>query len=103
MPESAVTLRRKAEEAVAAGRYSDAAVLFRKEAAIYRANGDVNGAKVEEMKADRYSSQLRVFMHLPNAKAPAAALPKTGELAKWEPSYGCYLGGFIDRDERLGE
>lgn len=102
MPESAVTLRRKAEEAVAAERFSEAAVLFRKEAAIYRANGDVNGAKVEEMKADQYSSELKLYRHLPDAKPPAAALPKTGELAKWEPPYGCYLGGFIDRDERLG-
>ncbi|RYF55904.1 MAG: hypothetical protein EOO39_37420, partial [Cytophagaceae bacterium] len=103
MPDSAPSLRRRADAAVLAGRYSEAADLYRKEAAVYRANGDPNGAKVEEMKADRYSSEIHLFQHLPGAKTPASALPKTGDLAKWEPPYGCYLGGFIDRDERLGE
>ncbi len=102
MPESAASLRRRAEESVRAGHFSDAADQFRKEAAIYRANGDVNGAKVEETKADQYSSDLRLFAHLPNTKTPTSALPVTGETAKWEPPHGCYIGGFVDRDERLG-
>ena len=96
--ESAAQLRRRADQAAAQGRFSEAADLYRKEAAIYRGNGDLNGAKVEEMKADRYSSSVKLFAHLPGARPWIPA-----NLGKWEPPYGCYLGGFIDRDERLGE
>jgi hypothetical protein len=96
--ESAAQLRRRADQAAAQGRYAEAAELYRKEAAIYRGNGDINGAKVEEMKADRYSSSVKLFAHLAGARPWIPA-----NLAKWEPPYGCYLGGFIDRDERLGE
>jgi hypothetical protein len=104
MGESAYQLRRKADAAVAAGRYQEAAEFYEREAAARRAMGDPNGAKVEEMKADRWRSGVQVFAHLPGAKVPAAALPKPGlPLAKWEPAYGCYIGAFLDRDERLGE
>jgi hypothetical protein len=96
--ESAAELRRKADKAAAEGRFTEAAELYRKEAAIYRKKGDINGAKVEEMKADRYSSSVRLFAHLSGARP---WMPTN--LSKWEPPYGCYLGGFIDRDERLGE
>jgi hypothetical protein len=96
--QSAAELRRRADQAAAQGRFSEAAELYRKEAAIYRKNGDTNGAKVEEMKADRYSSSVKLFAHLPGARPWIPA-----NLGKWEPPYGCYLGGFIDRDERLGE
>lgn len=96
--ENAAELRRRADRAAAEGRFAEAADLYKKEAAIYRRNGDVNGAKVEEMKADRYSSSVKLFAHLPGARPWIPA-----NLGKWEPPYGCYLGGFIDRDERLGE
>mgnify|MGYP001554365039 CR=1 FL=1 len=96
--QSAAELRRQAEQAVAQGRFAEAADLYRREAAIYRKNGDTNGAKVEEMKADRYSSSIKLFAHLAGARPWIPA-----NLGKWEPPYGCYLGGFIDRDERLGE
>lgn len=99
--ESAALLRRKADAAVKAGRYAEASDLYAREAAIYRKNGDVNGAKVQEMRSDRYRSGIQLFAHLKGARIAAAA-PKAGALAKWEPAYGCYVGGFIDRDERLG-
>jgi hypothetical protein len=98
--DSAPFLRRKADAAVRAGQFAQAADLYRREAAVYRRNGDLNGAKVEEMKADRYSSTLRLFAHAP--KSIWRTLPPYA-LAKHEPLYGCYLGAFIDRDERLGE
>ncbi len=63
--QSAFRLRRQAEQALARGRYAEAAALFRREAAARRAMGDFGGAKAEEIKADRYTSDLRLFAHLP--------------------------------------
>jgi hypothetical protein len=100
--ESAAALRRRAEAAEKAGRFAEAADAYRKEAAIYRKNGDLNGALVEEKKADRISSSVQLFAHLQNTtpKYPSP-LATPLSLAKWEPPNGCYLGAFIDRDERL--
>ena len=95
--ESPAALRRKADKAVAEGRFAEAVTLYRAEAAIYRKNGDVNGALVEENKANRYESSVRLFAHIPRPLSPRPGYT----LAKWEPPYGCYLGAFIDRDERL--
>ena len=94
--QSAAEWRRRAEGLARAGKFAEAAEAYRKEAAIYRKNGDTEGAKVEEAKAARLSSGIRLFAHLPGVE-PKIMSP----LAKWEPPYGCYLGGFIDRDERL--
>lgn len=96
--QTAAEWRRRAEALVAQERYTEAAAAYRKEAAIYRKNGDLNGALVEEAKADRWSSEIKLFAHLPDARPPAF-----GTLAKHEPAYGCYIGAFLDRDERLGE
>ncbi len=98
MRESAAELRRRAEAFVRQGRYAEAADCYRREAAIYRRNGDFDGAKVEEMKADRWTSTLRLFAHLPDYR-PAATRT---QLAKFEQPYGCCIGAFLDRDERLG-
>lgn len=97
MQESAFSLRRRAEDFLKQGKYSEAADAFRREAEARRRLGDPNGAKVEERKADRYTSSVSLFAHVPGEKAGRA-----GALAKWEPPYGCYIGAFIDRDERLG-
>ena len=66
---------------------------------MYRRVGDLNGAKVEEMKADRFTSSIRLFAHPPQSLWHK---PPPYRLQKHEPLYGCYLGAFIDRDERLG-
>ena len=94
--ESAFTWRRRAEEFVKQGSYAEAADAYRREAAIRRRDGDVNAARVEEMKADRWSSEIRPFIHLPGKATHG------DPLARWEPPYGCYIGAFLDRDERLG-
>lgn len=98
--ESAAELRRRADALVGQGRYAEAADCYRKEAAIYRSKGDINGAIVEEAKADRYTSTVRLYVHLPGD--PPGAGPQTGPLAKHEPAYGCYIGAFLDRDDQLG-
>jgi hypothetical protein len=91
-------LRARADALVAQGRYAEAAPVYRQEAALYRKKGDLDAAKVEEQKADRYASSIVLYAHLNDAPAP----PRRA-LAKHEPLYGCYVGAFIDRDERLGE
>lgn len=104
MPESGASLRKRADAAVSAGQFKQASELYRREAEVYRSHGDVQGAKVEDTKADQYASDVRLFAQLPFSAPPAFALPVGNvPLAKWEPAYGCYLGGFFDRDERLGK
>ena len=98
--ETAASLRRRAEQLVQAGRYAEAAIAYRQEAAIYRKNGDTEGAKVEEAKADRWTSSVRLYAHLSPGSRPQWV---PYHLAKHEPPYGCYLGAFIDRDERAGD
>jgi hypothetical protein len=90
-------LRARADALAAQGRYAEAAPLYRQEAALYRKKGDLDAAKVEDQKADRYSSSIVLYAHLTDAPSPPRRI-----LAKHEPAYGCYMGGFIDRDDRLG-
>lgn len=97
--ETAAELRRRADALVQSERFTEAADAYRREAAIYRRNGDINGAKVEEMKADRYTSDVKLFAHLPDFRPPAVRASR----AKHEPGYGCLIGAFLDRDERLGQ
>lgn len=96
--QTAAGWRRRAEQFVQQNRYAEAADAYRREAALYRRQGDDNAALVEESKADRWSSEVRLFIHTADATPLGASLP----LAKAEPPYGCCLGAFLDRDERLG-
>lgn len=90
--------RKMADKAVRERRYAQAADYYRKEAAVYRARGDVNGAKAEEIKADRWSSEADMFFEShPGPNAYRAYYSG----AKHEPVYGCYFGAFVERDERL--
>ncbi len=97
--ETAASLRRRAEQLVQLGRYAEAAEAYRREAAIYRQNGDTEGAKVEEAKADRWSSSIRLYAQLPFGSRPPYVPARLG---LHEPAYGCYIGAFLDRDERAG-
>ena len=92
-------LRRRAEQALAQGRFGEAAALFRREAAQFRRQGDFGAAKALELRADRWSSDLRLFVH---GHAFRPRYLRRQPLARYEPAYGCYVGAFIDRDERLG-
>ena len=95
---SAAQYRRMADESVMYGRYAEAAEYYRREAAIYRGMGDVNGAKAEEIKADRWSTEVELFYEThPNPSAYRQFY--TG--AKHEPVYGCYFGAFVERDDKI--
>lgn len=98
--ETAAGYRRLAEKAVAGGQYAKAADYYRKEAAVYRKLGDLNAAKVEDGKADRWSTEVDIFVDQTADRKSLLAL-YTG--AKYEPVYGCYLGAFLERDYNLGK
>ncbi len=96
--ETAATYRRTADHCLAAHQYEQAVQNFRLEAAVYRKLGDVNAARCEERKADRWSTTLGLYTTtLPDRSAALSSF--TG--AKFEPVYGCYLGAYVEADDRL--
>jgi hypothetical protein len=97
-PATAAEYRRLADQCVASGQYAKAADYYRKEAAIYRRLGDPNAAKVEEIKAERWSTEIKVFVDTPPDRQTLLGL-YTG--AKLEPIYGCCVGAFVRHDIRL--
>ena len=94
----AVEYRRMADRCVASGNYAQAVEYYRSEAAIYRKLGDANAAKVEEMKAERWATEIEVFLDTP-AMTEALRANDTG--AKGEPAYGCYFGACLAYDRNL--
>ena len=94
---TAAEYRRLADRCVQRGEYTKAADYYRSEAEVYRRIGDPNAAKVEEMKAERWSTDIRIYAEIPPDRKRLLAL-YTG--AKHEPVYGCYLGAFLHQDEK---
>ncbi|MBI3945507.1 MAG: hypothetical protein HY321_06295 [Armatimonadetes bacterium] len=92
---TAAGYRKLAESHEAAGRYQEASVAYRKEATIRRKLGDVNGAKVEESKADWWHSEVILYREAPLRGARCGP-------AKFEPASGCYIGAIVERDPRVG-
>ena len=87
-----------AQWAVEDGNYDEAARNYRVEAAMYRKKGDSDAAMIEEMKASRYDTDVRLFADRDVTDAEFKAM-YSGALL--EPPVGCYVGAFIDRDEQL--
>jgi glycosyl hydrolase family 26 len=92
---SAYNYRRLADAAAAAGFPDLAAEAYMEEARLRRKMGDPNGAAVEELKAGRYRSETRLYLHAPGSP------PDSASLERLEPPYGALLGAFIDRDDQL--
>lgn len=90
--------RRLAEQAVARGEYVAAVEYYRQEAEVYRGMGDLDAAKIESMKAERWSVEVGLYVDLPPVREELAPL-YTG--AKFEPVYGCYLGACLEFDDHL--
>lgn len=90
---TAAGFRKLAEACEAAQRYADAAAAYRREGAIRRKGGDVNGALVEEAKANRWESEVRLY-------CLASAAPPDSP-ARFEPAAGCYVGTILERDARF--
>jgi hypothetical protein len=95
---SAAEWRQIADQAVAKGNYRAAAHAFHQEAELYR-KSDPNAAAVEERKASRYRPVLQVFLRKPIKRALDIEMNRP--LSRLEPTTGCYLGAFVDRDDKL--
>lgn len=96
--ETAATYRRTADHCLAIHQFEQAARLYRLEAAVYRRLGDINAARCEERKADRWSTTLGLYATTSPDRITALS-SFTG--AKFEPVYGCYLGAYVEADDRL--
>jgi len=95
---SAAEYRQMAEQYVARGNYAQAVEYYRREAAIYRKLGDGNAAKVEEMKAERWATEIELFLE---TRPTAEELRANDSGAKGEPVYGCYVGACLAYDRNL--
>ncbi len=85
---------------VASGQYAKASQAFAKASALYAKFGDLNAAKVLEIQAQRYETQIGMFYD----KVPDYyGLQRNYTRARYEPVYGCYLGAFIDREDGVKE
>ncbi|MDQ2731112.1 MAG: hypothetical protein M3Y56_05590, partial [Armatimonadota bacterium] len=92
---TAARYRTLADSSLAGKQYQQAAGFYRLESQVYSHEGDVNAAKVEEMKAEHWASEVQLYQTIP---------PNRQELqqhytgAKYEPLYGCYLGAYALTD-----
>ena len=93
-PTSAASWRQYADACVAANSFRQASQAYAREAAIYRRKGDPEAAMVEDLKSARYRTEIKLFYWRP-AQDPVRPL------ARLEPSQGCMIGAFVDRDDSL--
>ncbi|MBX3169016.1 MAG: hypothetical protein KF760_16530 [Candidatus Eremiobacteraeota bacterium] len=93
-PSSAASWRTFAENCVKQKAFAQASRAFAREAAIYRQKGDPQAAIVEQLKSDRYRTQIELFYWRPSDDP-------VRPLARLEPSQGCMVGAFVDRDDSL--
>ena len=89
-----------ADQAAASGHYAQAVAAYRSEAAIYRQKGDVEAARVEEGKADRWTTEITLYTQAPAPSNPGLPLYSAQKL---EPASGCYLGGYAEADDSLSD
>jgi hypothetical protein len=95
-PRSAASWRTFADQCVRQQAYAQASAAFAREAAVYRKKGDPEAAIVEQLKSDRYRTQIELFYWRP-ADDPGRPLERL------EPAQGCMIGAFIDRDDSVGK
>ncbi len=95
---TAAAYRAWGEQAVRQDRFEEAAQAFGQEAVMYRRRGLVQAAIIQENKAARYATDVRLFLD----RIPTRSEMRTLDTqARLEPPIGTYLGAFIDRDEQL--
>ncbi|MBN9419015.1 hypothetical protein ABS71_02340 [bacterium SCN 62-11] len=93
-PSSAASWRTFAEKCVKQKAFAQASQAYAREAAIYRKKGDPEAAIVEQLKSDRYRTQIELFYWRPSDDP-------VRPLERLEPAQGCMVGAFIDRDDTL--
>jgi hypothetical protein len=97
-PGTAAGWRIKAQSLVESERFAEAASAFQEASRCYRQLGDINTARVMTVYAQRYETRLTL---LTRREAPNASTSYTGK--RLEPRSGCYLGAFIDREDKVDE
>lgn len=98
MPENASYLRAVAELLERLERFEEAADAFAREAAVRRANNEIQAALVLERRASNLRSELEIFVLM-----DSASIPRPGrEKALYEPSSGLYFGAFVEQDRNVG-
>lgn len=93
-PSSAASWRTFAENCVKQKAFAQASQAFAREAEIYRKKGDPEAAIVEQLKSDRYRTQIELFYWRPSDDP-------VRPLERLEPPQGCMVGAFVDRDDSL--
>lgn len=94
-PSSAAHWRGVAEAAARRRDWDNASAAYREASGHYGRRGDVNSAKVMQILAQRYETRVNAFLQRP----PSNGTPKG--LRRLEPAHGCYIGAFVDREDRL--
>ena len=83
-----------AQRHIQLGNTTEAARIYRIEAALYRRKGLSDAAQIMENRAAQNETVARVFAARANAPANFSGAPL-------EPKTGAYIGAFIDRDDAL--
>lgn len=90
----AANVRALADGYLRARRYDRASTNYARASELYGKLGDPNAAKVLRGFAERYRTDIGLFVE--QAPTPPA------NLALFEPEAGCLLGAFLDREDGLG-
>lgn len=90
--------RKLAERYIALGSFDEAAAAYRSEAALFRRNGLEDAAIIQEIKASRYDTAVRIFIERQLTTEELTALDTKAVL---EPPVGTLLGAYIDLDDQL--
>ena len=87
--------RKVGERALELKLFSQAARAFRQEAGVYRSKGLLQAALAQESRADQLSTTLGFYLE------GSTSVSRSRRLERLEPENGCYLGAFIDRDDKV--
>lgn len=97
---TAANYRNLADAYVQAKQFQRASDAFAKASVLYAKLGDPNAAKVLDLQARRFRTEIRLFAEVETLPGDARA-NYTG--ARNEPLIGCYLGANIEREDNARE
>lgn len=90
---SAAEWRQFADQCVKLESFAAASKAYRQEASLYK-KLDPNAARIEELKAASYSTEIQLYQWQSSGSYDRP-------LERLEPTWGCKVGAFIDRDDSL--
>lgn len=95
---NAANTRALADAYVRTQQYDRAADAFYRASALYAKLGDPNAAKVLQGLGERYETRIELYWEKTVEREDYS---QNDTRARLEPALGCYLGAFIDREDRL--